>query len=235
MRLILSFQNRDGGFATYEKQRAPAWLELLNPSQVFGGIMVDYSYVECTSACIQALMVAKQRFPGRFDREIRQAVSRGARFIKSKQRPDGSWEGSWGACFTYGTWFGGWGLVASGLSENSPEIRKACGFLLGRQNHDGGWGESHLSCSERRYVRDDKSHAVNTAWALMTLTRAGLSGTVAVKRAASYLVELQAQNGDWPREPLAGVFNKSALINYENYRRYFPVWALSVFDKARSG
>ena len=54
IRLILSWQNEDGGWATYEKQRGGAWLEALNPSQVFGDIMVDYSYVECTSACIQA-------------------------------------------------------------------------------------------------------------------------------------------------------------------------------------
>jgi cycloartenol synthase len=28
---------------------------MLNPSETFGDIMVDYSYVECTSACITAL------------------------------------------------------------------------------------------------------------------------------------------------------------------------------------
>ena len=42
--LILSFQNNDGGWATYENTRGPAWLEVLNPSGVFGDIMVDYSY-----------------------------------------------------------------------------------------------------------------------------------------------------------------------------------------------
>ena len=43
VRLILSWQNDDGGWATYERQRGPAWLERLNPSQIFGEIMVDYS------------------------------------------------------------------------------------------------------------------------------------------------------------------------------------------------
>jgi hypothetical protein len=28
------------------------------------------------------------------------------------------------------------------------------------------------------------------------------------------------------------VFNKTALINYENYRRYFPIWALARFAEA---
>ncbi|RME27250.1 MAG: squalene--hopene cyclase, partial [Deltaproteobacteria bacterium] len=42
--LILGWQNADGGWATYEKRRGGGWLELLNPSDVFGDIMVDYSY-----------------------------------------------------------------------------------------------------------------------------------------------------------------------------------------------
>jgi len=28
------------------------------------------------------------------------------------------------------------------------------------------------------------------------------------------------------------VFNKTALINYENYRRIFPIWALTRFAAA---
>jgi squalene cyclase len=40
------------------------------------------------------------------------------------------------------------------------------------------------------------------------------------------LLETQLANGDWPRQTLVGVFNKTTLINYENYRRYFPIWAL---------
>ena len=43
-------RSRGGGWATYELQRAPAALELLNPSEVFGKIMVDYEHVECRYA-----------------------------------------------------------------------------------------------------------------------------------------------------------------------------------------
>jgi hypothetical protein len=31
---------------------------MLNPSEVFGDIMIDYSYVECSSACITAFKVS---------------------------------------------------------------------------------------------------------------------------------------------------------------------------------
>ncbi len=35
-------------------------------------------------------------------------------FIRSIQRPDGSWYGSWAVCFTYGCWFGVSALAAKG-------------------------------------------------------------------------------------------------------------------------
>ena len=54
--------------------------------------------------------------------------------------------GSWGICFTYGTWFAIEGLSAVGQSYGTSTcIRKACKFLLTKQLKNGGWGESHLS------------------------------------------------------------------------------------------
>ena len=48
--VVLTMQNDcDGGWATYENTRGGGWYEGLNPSEVFGEIMIDYSYVECTS------------------------------------------------------------------------------------------------------------------------------------------------------------------------------------------
>jgi len=227
VRLILSFQNDDGGWSSYEKRRGGMWLEQLNPSSVFGDIMVDISYPECSSACIQALVKARNRFPGVFDREIEQALRRGIEFLRSCQRNDGSWEGSWGICFTYGTWFGVSGLVGAGVPTDDPAIRNAVGFLLARQKRDGGWGEHHRSCSERRYVDHADSQAVMTSWALLTLVRAGCGNDIALHRAASFLVHSQARNGGWPREAIAGVFNRTCAINYDNYRHYFPVWAMA--------
>ncbi|MFH1131476.1 MAG: prenyltransferase/squalene oxidase repeat-containing protein, partial [Pseudomonadota bacterium] len=232
VKLILSFQNPEGGWSTYELQRGGDWLERLNPSQVFGGIMVDYPYVECTSACIQALVAARKRFPGKFDAEIERAINAGAKFICGKQQADGGWEGSWAVCFTYGTWFSVWGLRAAGFPTDDPKIKSACQFLKSHQNVDGGWGEHYSSCIKGEYVAAEKSQTVHTAWALLTLLKAGEWNTDSVRKAVQFLINSQLENGDWPQESMVGVFNKTALINYENYRRIFPLWALSLYFNA---
>ena len=119
--MLLTLQNSDGGFATYENNRGYGWFEWLNPSEVFGDIMIDYSYVECSMASLSALYAFHHAYPRHRAREVRMAIRRGRSFIKSIQRPDGSWYGSWGCCFTYGTWFGVEGLVLSAdISAASP-------------------------------------------------------------------------------------------------------------------
>uniref|UniRef100_A0A3Q2PB37 Terpene cyclase/mutase family member n=1 Tax=Fundulus heteroclitus TaxID=8078 RepID=A0A3Q2PB37_FUNHE len=66
---LLSMRNRDGGFATYETKRGGRLLELLNPSEVFD-IMIDYTYVECTSAAMQALRHFQDVYPDHRTEEI---------------------------------------------------------------------------------------------------------------------------------------------------------------------
>jgi squalene cyclase len=39
--VLLTMQNADGGWATYENTRGWRWFERLNPSEVFGDIMIE--------------------------------------------------------------------------------------------------------------------------------------------------------------------------------------------------
>ncbi|KAF5738511.1 cycloartenol synthase 2-like isoform X2 [Tripterygium wilfordii] len=103
---ILSLQNSNGGFASYELTRSYAWLEMINSAESFADIMIDYQYVECTSA------------------------------------------------------------VYTNLEGN-------------------------------------KSHIVNTGWAMLALIEAG--------------------------QEIIGVFNKNCMISCSAYRTIFPIWALGVY------
>ncbi len=232
--VILSFQNSDGGWATYENTRGPAWLERLNPAEVFGGIMIDYSYVECSSACLQSLAKFKKQFPQSPKiKEIDRAIERGVKFIKSIQRADGSWYGSWAVCFTYGTWFGVEGLLECGVPRTDPAIQKACQWLIGAQlsGTSGGWGESFQSCVVKNYVPHKIPQVVNTAWAVLTLMAADYPDRTPIDKGVQLLLQRQLQSGDWDQEAISGVFNGNCMITYTAYRNVFPIWALNRYVK----
>ncbi|MCS6818885.1 MAG: terpene cyclase/mutase family protein, partial [Chitinophagales bacterium] len=233
--LLLSFQNNDGGWATYELTRAPRWIEKLNPSLVFGNIMIDYSYTECSSAALQALMLFIEQYPDYRNKDIQKAIQRGISFILSRQQSDGSWYGSWGVCFTYGTWFATEALSKAqkkGLyntEEINNALNKAGKFLEQKQNEDGGWGEDFQSCVEKKYVHSKCSQAVNTAWAVLSLIR--IEGfEKAAERGIEFILKNQLPNGDWKQQGISGVFNHSCAISYSNYRNIFPLWALAAYQ-----
>ncbi|MCP3061312.1 2,3-oxidosqualene cyclase [Myxococcus sp. K38C18041901] len=222
---ILSMQNRDGGWATYEPTRAPRWLERLNASDVFANTMVDISYVECTSACVQALIAWRKAQPGA---PVVPAITRGLAYLRRTQREDGSWEGSWGVCFSYGTWFAVSGLVAGGVTPEDPALRRAVRFLEEHQREDGSWSETIQSCRERRWVDGPTGHAVTTSWALLTLFACGEADSRAARRGVAWLRGRQGADGRWPPEPMAGIYNRTGGIHYDTYLRTFPLWALSL-------
>uniref|UniRef100_A0A8D1LY43 Terpene cyclase/mutase family member n=1 Tax=Sus scrofa TaxID=9823 RepID=A0A8D1LY43_PIG len=232
--VLLSMRNADGGFATYETKRGGHLLELLNPSEVFGDIMIDYTYVECTSSVMQALKEFHHQFPDHRAGEIRETLEQGLDFCRRKQRADGSWEGSWGVCFTYGTWFGLEAFACMGHTYRDgaacTEVSQACDFLLSRQMEDGGWGEDFESCRQRRYVQNARSQIHNTCWALMGLLAVRHPDVAALERAVSFLLGKQLPNGDWPQDSSAGVFNKTCAITYTSYSNVFPIWALGRFS-----
>lgn len=231
---ILSMQNGNGGFASYELVRGSQLLELLNPAEVFDRIMVEYCYVECTSACFSTLTLFSRFYPKYHPAKIRQARARAIEFVKSEQRPDGSFYGSWGICFTYGTMFAVEALsLNGGTYATSPHIKKAIDFLLSKQMTDGGWGESYLSSKTEQYVHSARSLVVQTSWALVALilSRPPPSVIAAIERGVALLISRQTKTGEWLQEDTEGVFNRTCMIGYPNYRHYFPIKALGMYVK----
>jgi len=231
--VILSYQNTDGGWATYELTRAPKWLEKLNPSEVFADIMIDYSWTECTAACVISLLEIQETYPAFKNTEIRKAISAGLNFILKQQKQDGSWYGGWAVCFTYATWFGVEAIKKAkgkGFCDDTliaACINKACTFLVDKQKADGGWGETFESCSKLVYTEAASSQVVNTAWGLLTLMAADFGDKKVIERGINVLLNRQTELGDWSQENISGVFNYNCMITYANYRNIFPIWALS--------
>ena len=233
--LLLSLQNKDGGWATYEKNRGYGWYEWFNPSEVFGDIMIDYSYVECSAAVLNALRTFTTFYPKYCPIEIQKAMKKGSDFIRRLQRIDGSWYGSWAVCFTYGTLFGIQGLMAAGAVPTDPCIQKAVSFLVQHQRKDGGWSECYKSSVDKVYTEHERgSQIVQTAWALLALLHADYDDhNRVVEKGIHYLTRMQMKNGDWPTQSISGIFNRNCGITYTSYRNVFPIWALGMYAKKK--
>ena len=79
---------------------------------------------------------------------------------------------------------------------------------------------------------DGASHVVNTAWAMLGLMMAKYHevNSEQLHRAARYLLETQRAEGDWPQQQISGVFNRSCMISYTNYRQRTTTHAFKPFS-----
>uniref|UniRef100_A0A3Q2T5T1 Terpene cyclase/mutase family member n=1 Tax=Fundulus heteroclitus TaxID=8078 RepID=A0A3Q2T5T1_FUNHE len=195
--VLLSLKNRDGGFGIYEPARGGRFLELFNPSEMFGNVAAWFCF------CFF------------FRSTIREALE----FCRKMQRPDGSWEGFWGVCFTYGTWFGLEAFACMGHTyENVPaEVQKACRFLLDHQMSDGGWVEYFESCVQRRYVKSSSAQIPNTCLASLQIFSSS---------SADRLTSSSFFQGNIP-----GAVFRNLSMNYTSYKNSFPIWTLGRFFK----
>lgn len=226
---ILSRQNRDGGFATYERRRAGRLVERLNPSEMFGQCMTELSYLECTASAVGALRRFLDIAPHVGER-VRPAIDRGVALILARQRADGAWPGFWGIDFIYGTKFAVAGLREAGLPREHPALRRAHAWLRSVQHEDGGWGEHFAGCLAGRYVDNPSGLVISTAWAVLALLEIEAEPSDATRRGIEWLVARQQADGLWPNDGVNGVFFGTAMLDYRLYNTYFPAWALARFE-----
>lgn len=176
--------------------------------------MIEYDYPECTTAVVTALHMFQKYYPDYRAAEIAAFKTRAVAYIRNAQRPDGSWYGSWGICFTYAGMFALESLACMGEQyANSERVRRACHFFVEKQMDDGGWGETYKSCELGVWSQHPKSQVVQTAWVVLALLEGGYGETEeqreVLRRAIRLIVKRQQANGEWLQEAIEGVFNKS--------------------------
>ncbi|KAF7294505.1 Terpene cyclase/mutase family member [Mycena kentingensis (nom. inval.)] len=230
--LLLTMQNSDGGFASYEPIRGPSWLEMLNPAEVFGDIMIEHNYPECTTSVITSLSIFHKHYPKYRASDIERTVKGAIRYLHACQQPDGGWVGSWGICFTYAMQFALESLALVGETyETSESSRRACEFLIGKQRSDGGWGESYKSCEVGKWVEHDETQVVQTCWAVMALMYAKYPHAEPLEKGVALVMRRQLHDGSWAQEAIEGIFNKTCAIAYPNFKFSFPIWMLGKADR----
>jgi squalene/oxidosqualene cyclase-like protein len=232
---ILSRQNRDGGFGTYERRRGHRFLETLNPSEMFGQCMTELSYIECTASSVRALIRLNRRGLVSDANKVETAIARGIEVILGRQQSDGSWPGFWGINFVYGTYFALAALRDAGLPSDHLAFSRAKTWLQQTQHSDGGWGEHFSGCLSGSYEDNPTSLIISTAWGCLALMHAEADISSAARRGIEYLSSRRGADGDWPCEGVNGVFFGTAMLEYKLYNSYFPAMALSYFENRTDG
>lgn len=243
-RFLLDRQNADGGFGTYERRRGAAFLEGLNPSEMYGSCMTERSYLECTASSLRGLAAVRARHASNLSQALNQAmelaIERGAARLWKAQREDGSFPGFWGINFTYAIFHIVKAMRAVGVPASDPRLQRAGAWLLSKQRADGGWGEHYSSCLSETYVEHSESQVVMTSWALLALNELEPDAAPdaqlarAIDRGAAFLATQQQPDGGFPQQAQNGVFFGTAMLDYRLYKSYFPVWALGKCAQPRS-
>lgn len=153
-------------------------------------------------------------------------VASGLQYLRAMQRPGGNWFGRWGVNHVYGTWCTIAALTA--LRSGDDMVRRAIGWLEGKQNADGGWGESCHSYVDESFAGVGHSTPSQTAWAVLSFQSAGLHARPACRRGLEYLRRMQGADGTWHEPYYTGTgFPRDFYINYHLYRHLFPMMALA--------
>jgi squalene-hopene/tetraprenyl-beta-curcumene cyclase len=221
----LAMQNRDGGWAAFDKDND---LQLLCEVPFADhNAMIDPSTPDITARVLEML--------GQFGfRQDHSAVQRAITLLRATQESDGSWYGRWGVNYIYGTWQVLVGLVAVGVPTDDPAVQRGAQWLVNHQGADGGWGETIESYDEAGCRGQGPSTASQTAWALLGLLAAGWVEHPAVARGVEYLVRTQSSDGAWPEPEFTGTgFPRVFYLRYHLYPIYFPLLALSTYESAR--
>jgi squalene-hopene/tetraprenyl-beta-curcumene cyclase len=224
---LLSMQNRDGGWAAFDRDIDRQVLTQVPFAD--HNAMLDPSCPDITARVLEALG------PHGFGPDNPQ-VARAISFLIRTQEPGGSWPGRWGVNYLYGTWQVLLGLQATGFDMQDPMVRRAVEWLKKVQQPGGGWGESCRSYDDPTYAGIGTPTASQTAWALLALLAAGEGDSESVAAGINYLLSTQGADGNWEEEPFTGTgFPKVFYLKYHLYRLYFPLMALARYRAGSRG
>lgn len=88
------------------------------------------------------------------------------------------------------------------------------------------------ACETMEYIEHPSgSLVVQTAWAVLALMEAEYPHVEPIRKGIKLIMSRQRPNGEWLAESIEGVFNKSCMITYPNYKFIFPLKALGMFAR----
>jgi squalene-hopene/tetraprenyl-beta-curcumene cyclase len=224
LRWLLGMQNRDGGWAAFDRDVDRQILTKVPFAD--HNAMLDPSCPDITARVLESLGHYGYRVG---DPRVDQAIA----FLEATQRPIGAWLGRWGVNYIYGTWQVLSGLQSVGYEMRQPMVRRAVAWLQRVQQPSGGWGETCRTYDEPSLAGQGTPTASQTAWALLGLLAAGEADSETVRLGIEYLLATQRPDGTWHEEHFTGTgFPKVFYLKYHMYALYFPLMALARYASA---
>jgi squalene-hopene/tetraprenyl-beta-curcumene cyclase len=230
---IFAMQCKSGGWASFDKNNTKMVFE--NIPFADHNAMLDPPTVDITGRILE--MLAAYGYT-QADRRVGKAIQ----FVLREQQPDGSWFGRWGVNYLYGTFLVLRGLEAIGMWNHEPQIQQAAEWIRSVQNADGGWGESCASYDDPTMRGVGPSTPSQTSWAILGLLSAGDTRSDSLAKGVRWLMEQQRPGGDWDESTGEGAARMSVItgtgfprvfyLAYHLYRNYFPLLALTNYQRA---
>ena len=231
---VFAMQCRNGGWASFDRDNTKMIFQYIPFAD--HNAMLDPPTVDITGRILE--MLAAYGYTRR-DKRVEAAVQ----FILKEQEPDGSWFGRWGVNYLYGTFLVLRGLEAIGYENNEPVVQQSVEWVRSVQNSDGGWGETCGTYDDPTQRGVGPSTPSQTAWGLLALLAGGDRRSDSVAKGVRWLVDHQGPDGSWS-ELVPGRngesyytgtgFPRVFYLGYHLYKQYFPLLALTTYDKSMS-
>jgi squalene-hopene/tetraprenyl-beta-curcumene cyclase len=219
----LTFQGKDGGWASFDKDCTKSILEKVPFAD--HNAMLDPECADITARILELL-----GYEG-FAVDHPQ-VQKALQFIRERQEADGSWYGRWGVNYIYGTWQVLRGLRALNINMHQQWLLRARAWLESVQHDDGGWGERCNTYDDPVFKGKGPSTASQTAWAVMGLCAFDGPDSMPLRRGIDYLIRTQNPEGSWSEEETTGTgFPKVFYLKYDMYRNSWPLLALATYKQ----
>lgn len=227
---MATMQCRSGGWAAFDVDNDQNWLNYLPYADLKA--MIDPNTADVTARVLEMLGSGNLRMDG--DR-----IERAIAFLEKQQEADGSWFGRWGVNYIYGTSGAISALAVIAPRTHQRQIQGGAAWLVGCQNPDGGWGETCRSYDDPTLKGKGVSTASQTAWALIGLLAAGQATgkfeQKAIESSVNYLLATQRSDGTWDECEFTGTgFPGHFYLKYHLYQQYFPLIALSRYQRLQS-